>query len=110
VSLAEYTRRLTRLRTDVSAAHYPNQPEHRAPHKPLLLLSVMDLVAEGSVTGNLIEFTPDLVDVFSLYWLRCWSFGGSGSLTFGVDLPFWQRPPRPIKCKKGGIDEMVSLL
>ena len=59
MSLPEYVRRLTHLRTDVNAAHYPNQPDHRAPHKPLLLLSVMDPIAEGTLTANLVELTAE---------------------------------------------------
>lgn len=41
-----------------------------APHKPLLLLAVLDQFAEGAITGNLVEPSDDLVDAFVLYWSR----------------------------------------
>lgn len=68
--LEYYADRFRRLRTDRSRVHYPASTRHRAPHKPLLLLSVLDLVAEGAVTGNFFEPGPDLVELFGLYWSR----------------------------------------
>ena len=44
-----------KLRTDKGRGHYPEIPCHRAPHKPFLLLSIMDLIAQGRITENLIE-------------------------------------------------------
>jgi predicted restriction endonuclease len=85
--LGEYAPRLTNLRTDVNRNHYPNQPGHRAPHKPILLLSVMDLIAEGSVTANFIEFTPDLVEPFSLYWAKVMPRDRRGISPGGPSLP-----------------------
>lgn len=41
----------------------------RAPHKPFLLLSVMDLIANGVITENRIEITPELTTQFSQYWV-----------------------------------------
>ncbi|MCZ7671688.1 MAG: hypothetical protein M5U34_33470 [Chloroflexi bacterium] len=35
----------------------------RAPHKPLLLLSVMDRFAEGAYSTNLIEVDEDLSEL-----------------------------------------------
>ena len=43
----------------------------RAPHKPLLLLAVMDLVARGVITSRVISITGALVelnDLFTDYW------------------------------------------
>jgi predicted restriction endonuclease len=37
------------------------------PHKPLLLLAVLDRFAEGSFKSNLIEFDDDLNELFALY-------------------------------------------
>ncbi|MFU8858738.1 MAG: HNH endonuclease, partial [Deferrisomatales bacterium] len=99
--LSEYLRRLTRLRTDVNAGHYPDQPSHRAPHKPILLLSVMDLVAEGSVADNFIELSPDLVEVFSLYWSRVMPRDRRGIPVYPFfhlrSDGFWHLVPRPGK-------------
>jgi predicted restriction endonuclease len=38
-----------------------------APHKPFLLLSVMDLIAQGRITQKLIEPSYELVDTFNTY-------------------------------------------
>ncbi|NNC87229.1 MAG: hypothetical protein HKN82_02075 [Akkermansiaceae bacterium] len=35
---------------------------HEKPHKPVVLLTVLDLVERGELTGNRIAFTPELVD------------------------------------------------
>jgi putative restriction endonuclease len=37
---------------------------HMAPHKPLLLLSVIDLIEQGDITGNRIPLTDALIDAF----------------------------------------------
>ena len=39
-----------------------------APHKPLLLLTVLDLIEAGEIQTNLIEPTPRLVESFLRYW------------------------------------------
>ncbi|NOY44043.1 MAG: HNH endonuclease, partial [Deltaproteobacteria bacterium] len=64
--LREYAQRFRSLRTDANRGHYPEQTRHRAPHKPLLLFSVMDLLAEGAVTENFFEPGPELVELFAL--------------------------------------------
>ena len=56
------------LRTDRGRDRYPEITYHRAPHKPFLLLTVMDLIAQGRITENLIEPSFDLVDTFNTYW------------------------------------------
>ena len=37
---------------------------HSAPHKPLLLLSVLDLIEQGIITSNLIELSDALINRF----------------------------------------------
>jgi putative restriction endonuclease len=41
-----------------------------APHKPILLLSVIDLLAQARLTANLIEITPELGELFASYWSK----------------------------------------
>jgi putative restriction endonuclease len=65
--LEDYLKRFARLRTDSGHARYPATTCHRAPHKPLLLLSVMDHIAEGVVTENFIRPSLDLVETFNFY-------------------------------------------
>ena len=39
-----------------------------APHKPLLLLTVFDLIERGEITQNRIEISPLLVETYLNYW------------------------------------------
>ncbi len=65
--LSEYIRQFAKLRTDRSA-NWGTATNSQAPHKPFLLLSILDLFAEGQIPSNLIEITPDLGELFSAYW------------------------------------------
>ncbi|MGB3635372.1 MAG: HNH endonuclease [Rubrobacteraceae bacterium] len=56
------------MRTDTSRSRWADLTRNRAPHKPLLLLSVLDLFEQGLIQSNLIELTPDLGDLFARYW------------------------------------------
>jgi len=53
--LEKYLQTFANLRTDRGRDRYPEITYHRAPHKPLLLLSTIDLIAQGRITGSLIE-------------------------------------------------------
>jgi putative restriction endonuclease len=64
--IEHYTERFRKLRSDRNAA-WPPSTLNRSPYKPFLLLSVLDLFAQGSITANLIEISPDLSELFSLY-------------------------------------------
>lgn len=44
--LEKYAGLFSRLRTDRGHNRYPRITKHRAPHKPFLLLSVKDLLAQ----------------------------------------------------------------
>ena len=61
-------KQFTRLRTDKNKNRYPDFTNHCAPHKPFLLLAVMDLFAQETITENFIEPNLDLVETFNLYW------------------------------------------
>lgn len=41
-----------------------------APHKPILLLAVLELIAQGKFTQNQIELSPNLIAAFLKYWGR----------------------------------------
>jgi putative restriction endonuclease len=45
--LENYLHKFASVRTDRGRNRYPTATNHRAPHKPFLLLSVMDLIAQG---------------------------------------------------------------
>jgi len=40
----------------------------RAPHKPLLLLCIMDMVEDGAITTRWIPYSPELFFRFQCYW------------------------------------------
>ena len=59
--LEKYLKSFSNLRTDKNRDRYPAITDHRAPHKPFLLLSIMDLITQGQITSNFIEPSLDLV-------------------------------------------------
>ena len=60
--LETYLQMFSKLRTDRGRERYPAFTYHRAPHKPFLLLSVIDLICQGRISQNLIEPSYELVD------------------------------------------------
>lgn len=72
---------------------------HRAPHKPLLLLAVLDLLAQGSLSTNLIEPTTELVELFGFYWHKVRPPSQRGNITYPFYFlqseGFWHLLPRP---------------
>ena len=64
-----------------------------APHKPILLLAIMDLVESGVINGTRVELTEQLEKVFLRNWKR---YVGS-SLLFQpkVATPFWHMQNEP---------------
>jgi putative restriction endonuclease len=60
-SLSSYPHKIERLR--VNRTH-----ELPASHKPLLLLTVLDLIERGEIGDNRIEVSPLLVETYLNYW------------------------------------------
>jgi putative restriction endonuclease len=65
--LEDYLKKFSKLRTDKNRNRYPASTMHRAPHKPVLLLAVMDLIEQGVINRNFIEPGMNLVDTFNTY-------------------------------------------
>ncbi len=63
--LKNYLHKISNLRTDRGRSRYPAYTLHRAPHKPFLLLSIMDLIAQGTIAENLIEPSFEIVETFN---------------------------------------------
>jgi putative restriction endonuclease len=57
----QWLERLYNLRRDKHGSH-------ERPHKPVLLLSILDLLARGEVTANDIALTPELEKTFRRYF------------------------------------------
>lgn len=100
-AITKYAKLFAKLRTDTSRSRWSAFTRGQAPHKPLLLLSVLDLFAQGSIRSNLLELTPDLGELFTSYWSRVISRDRRGNLA----LPFfhlrsdgfWHLMPKPGK-------------
>ena len=76
----------------------------QAPHKPLLLLAVLDLVTRGVITTPFIDVTGDLTELnelFNLYWRQIIPLGQTSSIAFPFSRldrePFWNLVPQPGK-------------
>ena len=71
----------------------------KAPHKPLLLLAIMQMVEDGDITSNRIELSDKLVARFKAMWMR-WVDDGSQNesvmLCEGLELEVSRR--YPFKC------------
>lgn len=75
--LKDYSRRFTKLRVDRSRGV--------APHKPILLLSVIELIAQGFIQNNQIVLSPELIATFLKYWGHL----GSEAHNPDIALPFY---------------------
>lgn len=54
----------------LNRATHPKKKYGKAPHKPILILSVIELIEEGLITENKIQITPELVATFQKLWLK----------------------------------------
>lgn len=69
MNLDQYTIAFTKLKAD-KKNFWPEATFHCAPYKPILLMSVMDLLAQQIINSNAIRLNADLMDAFDLYWVR----------------------------------------
>lgn len=77
--LADWLRKLQKLRVD-RASKTP------APHKPLLLLAILDFVESGDISTPQVKLTPELAFRFLGYWEIV---GARGRSVGRVELPFF---------------------
>ena len=79
--LPTYLRRFQKLRVASSRQH------GEAPYKPALLLAVLEGIADGTIQGNRIEITPELIAAFKAI---CADLGTSTMFTAAnFALPFY---------------------
>jgi len=97
--LARYLEQFSRLRTAKDRNIWSALTTHQAPHKPFLLLSVMDLIAQGSITQNFIEPSFELLDTFNTYFARFMPPGSKGNMAYPFPRlktdGFWHLVPNP---------------
>ena len=105
--LAEYIKAFLNLRTD-RTGRWTAVTNFQAPHKPFLLLSILDLFAQGVIQTNTIELNPDLGEVFSTYWSRIMPPERQGNMVLPYfhlrSSGFWHLIPQ------SGKDEVVKNL
>jgi len=102
-ALEHYCHLFARLRRAPGPVWGPST-KRRAPHKPLLLLSILDLVARGTLTSSFIDITGDLNELnelFTGYWRRVVPLEQKSSIAFPFSRlhnePFWELVPLPGK-------------
>ena len=76
-----------------SELHTNTQKGVKAPHKAIMLLSVIDLVEYGVITSNRIEFSERLEQQFQHNWSRY--VGQSDVFQPRVGTPFWHLNNEP---------------
>lgn len=74
--------------------------KNQAPHKPLLLIALLDLIARGVVTSPFIDVREDLVELnelFTNYWRQVVPIRQTSSIAFPFSRlhnePFWELVP-----------------
>lgn len=79
----EYINKFSNLRRD-HAQKWPTFTLNLAPHKPILLLAILDLFSQDKISQNLIKPSKELSEIFLTYW---------SNLKFdhktGIHLPFY---------------------
>ena len=97
--IERYEAAFSKLHSDKVPSRWTADTNYRAPHKPFLLLAVMDLIAQGAITTNFIELNADLMDTFDLYWGKVmWQERGGSALLPFYHLKsegFWHLVPVP---------------
>lgn len=99
MTIETYIKNFAKLRTDKNRNRYPALTNHRAPHKPFLLLAVMDLIAQGQITTNFIEPSFELVETWNDYYQSTMPLGSKTSMAYPFSRlatdGFWERLPKP---------------
>ena len=85
-----FAKELTNLHSDTSHK-WDRRTKGRAPHKPFLLLSILDGIEAGWITGPHIELSGDLVDTFFTYWN---AIMGQDKITT-IALPYYHMQSEP---------------
>ncbi|MEB3343679.1 hypothetical protein [Okeania sp.] len=78
-NLAYYCQRFSELKTN------KDKKLGTAKHKPILLLSVIDLISEGLIQNNQITVSEELINTFNKNWKILYS----GSYKSGLYYPFY---------------------
>jgi putative restriction endonuclease len=76
--------------------------KRKAPHKPILLLALLDLVDRKAITAPFVDITANVVELnelFTLYWRKIMPLGQTSSIAFPFSRlhgeAFWELVPMP---------------
>lgn len=98
--LTTYRDAFAHLRRERSPRVWSAKTAFAAPHKPLLLLSVMDLFADGELDSPLIEISSALENRFTRYWVSVANRAYAGDIVHpffalrNERIGFWTLVPR----------------
>ncbi|HYW35135.1 MAG TPA: HNH endonuclease [Balneolaceae bacterium] len=96
----EVIRHIKNLRTDRNSSLWDERTRGRAPHKPFLLLSVLDGIEIGWINDSQIILNQDLIETFFHYWNNV--MGKERNTT--IALPFFHMKSEPfweLRYKRG---------
>jgi putative restriction endonuclease len=109
-SLDHYIKLFSKLKRSPHAV-WGAATKKKAPHKPILLLSVIDLISRGLLQSNFFDLSKDLSelnDLFNSYWFRVVPLGQTSSIAFPFthlhSEGFWKLVPI-----KGGASDFSRL-
>jgi putative restriction endonuclease len=110
-----YLKAFARLRTDSNKNSWTSLTYNRSPYKPFLLLSILDFIESGKITGNFIEPSFDLAQAFQDYCALLPPTGRQASMAYPFyhleSSGFWLLKPRQgEEHKPGGAIQSVKRL
>ena len=116
IELEIYIRQFAHLRRAPGAV-WTETTKKQAPHKPILLLALLDLVARGVITSPFIAVTGDLIELnelFNLYWRRIIPLRQTSSIAYPFSRLhnelFWALVPLPgIEITPSTINNITSV-
>ncbi|MBP1149442.1 MULTISPECIES: HNH endonuclease [unclassified Methylocaldum] len=101
MELEDYYRQFAQLKRAPNRI-FPETTRHKAPHKPLLLLAIMEMIARGEITSRFISIADEITelnDLFSAYWRALMPITQTSSIAFPFSRlhsePFWELVPLP---------------
>ncbi|MDD2466147.1 MAG: HNH endonuclease [Desulfobulbus sp.] len=97
--IEKYIQQFAKLRR-APGQSWSEATRNRAPHKPLLLLALMDLIERRVISSSFISLDDDLVelnDLFAGYWRKVVPISQKSSIAFPFSRlhnePFWELVP-----------------
>lgn len=79
--------------SNIPPLHTNTQKGYPAPHKPILLLSILDLIEAGKLRTNKIALTDELVETFHHTWNRY--VGNNPLFKANIGQPYWHLRNEP---------------